>query len=130
MTDKSSAKELLSLARSYAQPAVMTVEGKGFVAQGFDPGERAYKIALEKPGRPVPLKMTFAASAESPVENLALVIEGWPEGDVTLKLNGQEVKRGKAFRYGFRQLVESTRLIVWLQHQSAKPVALELTRQD
>lgn len=130
MTDKTSAQGLLSLARSYAQPAIMTVEGKGFVAQGFDPGERAYKIALEKPGQPVPLKMTFAASAESPVENLALVVEGWPEGNVALKLNGQAVKRGQTFRYGFRQLVDSTRLIVWVQHQSTEPVTLELKRQD
>jgi hypothetical protein len=130
MTDKTSAQGLLSLARSYAQPAAISVEGKGFVAQGFDPGERAYKINMEKPGQAEPLKITFAASDESPVENLALVIEGWPEGDVALKLNGQAVKRGKTFRYGFRQLVESTRLIVWVACQSTQPVTLELTWQD
>jgi len=128
MTDKASPQGLLSLARSYAQPAVMTVETKGFVAQGFYPGERAYKIALEKPGQSEALKVMFGASEESPVENLALVVENWPEGEVTLKLNGKAVKRGTTFRYGFRQLVEGSRLIVWIEHQATEPVTVELDR--
>ena len=130
MTDKTSAEALLPLARSYAQPAVMSVEGRGFVGQGFDPGERAYKIVAEEPGQGRALAVKFAGSEESPIENLALVIEGWPESEVALKINGKSVTRGKTFRYGFRHLVDSTRLIVWVEHQSTEPVTLTLTRQD
>ena len=129
MTDKTSAKGLLALARSYAQPAVMSVEGKGFVSQGFDASERAYKIAAKQPSRADTLTVKFAAGEESPIENPALVVEGWPETDVTLKINGREIQRGKKFRYGFRHLVDRTNLIVWVEHQSTEPVTLELARR-
>ena len=75
------------------------------------------------------MTVKFAASEESPIENLALVVEGWPETDVTLKINSREIKRGKEFRYGFRHLVDSTNLIVWVEHQSTEPVTLELARR-
>lgn len=129
MTDKTSVKGLLPLARSYAQPAAMRIEGRGFVSQGFDPGERAYKITTQGPNQTNTLTVRLAASQESPIENLALVLKGWPEGDVRLKLNGRKIKRGKTFRYGFRHLVDSTNLIVWLKHQATEPVTLELARR-
>ena len=129
MTDKRSTQELLALARSYAQPAAMRVEGTGFVSQGFDPSERAYRITAGPSDHAVPLTAKFAASEASPIENLALVVAGWPETQVTLEINGRAVQRGKGFRYGFRHLADSTNLIVWVAHQSTEPVTLKLTRR-
>ncbi len=129
MTDKASAEDLLSLARSYAQPAPMQVRGEGCTGHRFDPSERAYKITCNDPEAIGTVTCTFAASTQSPVENLALVIDNWGEARLGLKLNGEKVKRGQAFRYGTRQLVDSTRLIVWIECQSTEPVTVELKRR-
>lgn len=129
MTDKTSTQGLLALARSYAQPAHMSVEGEGFVGQGFDPSERAYKIVRKETGKADALYCRFVASEQSPVENLALVIEGWGEAKVTLKIDGKKIKRGKDFRYGYRHVVDGVNLIVWIQRQSVEPITLVLTRR-
>lgn len=129
MTDKTSARGLLPLARSYAQPAQMTIQETGFSTEGFDPGERAYKVKVKQTNRADTLTMKFAASRTSPIENLALVIENWPESDMTLEIDGKRVRRGKDFRYGYRQLVDGTNLIVWVSHKTDKPVTVKLARR-
>jgi hypothetical protein len=73
------------------------------------------------------LDMEFTGSAESPVLNPALVIQGWGEHEATLMLDGAEIPRGKDFRYGFRRTLDGADLIVWIKCTAEKPVRLVLS---
>jgi hypothetical protein len=58
------------------------------------------------------------ASIDSPLVNPAFIIENWGNAKVQLKLDGQEVGRGKDFRYGYRQAAAGNDLIIWLKLQA------------
>ena len=49
----------------------------------------------------------LAASNDSPVVNLALVINGWGGDDATLTLNGKKVPQGKDLHVGHRHRFEA-----------------------
>jgi hypothetical protein len=58
---------------------------------------------------------------------LAFVIKGWGESDVKLEIDGKEVERGKNFRFGHRNTLEGTDLIVWLKTESTQPIKFSLS---
>jgi len=116
------AAELVSLAKSWSQPARLV----GTVGEN-DPTERAYQLTPTRPA--APLSFTLEASAESPVDNPAFVIKNWGNGPVALTVDGVRVPPGKAFRYGFRDSLEGTDLIVWLGKKSVKPLRIGLVAE-
>jgi len=118
---------LASLARSWENPAPLTVGGEGYAAAGYDPGERAW-IVDAAPSATGPLAIGLAASAASPVENVALVVRNWGASDAVLTLDGRAVPRGAALRVGHRMRLEGTDLVVFLSVRSTAPLALVLTR--
>ena len=120
-------KELLPLAKSWSYPAKLEIKGNGFVSEGYDPTDMAYHISCEKPVKSGKLEMKLAASEDSPVVNPAFVIKGWGDADAASKINGKEIKRGKNFRAGLRDTLESTDLIVWFRTESTKPVKISLS---
>ncbi len=113
------AADLVSLAKSWSQPARLM----GNVGE-YDPTERAYLLTATRPA--APQHFTLEASAESPVENPAFVVKGWGNGPVALTLDGVRVPRGKAFRYGYRDSLEGTDLVVWVEKKAVKPVKIGL----
>jgi hypothetical protein len=125
MTDKT-APELVPLANSWLTPPKLNVESPGFEGGEYDPMQRAYVLACGKPGAATPLEVTLAASKESPVINLALVVEGWGEHGANLQINGQDVERGKDFRLGHRHGFQTSDLIVWIKMESNEPVEITL----
>ena len=120
-------EELLPLAKSWSYPAKLKIKGNGFVSEGYDPTDMAYHISCEKPVKSGKLEMKLAASEDSPVVNPAFVIKGWGDADAASKINGKEIKRGKNFRAGLRDTLESTDLIVWFRTESTKPVKISLS---
>jgi hypothetical protein len=120
-------EELLPLAKSWSYPAKLEIKGNGFVSEGYDPTDMAYHISCEKPVKSGKLEMKLAASEDSPVVNPAFVIKGWGDADAALKINGKKIKRGKNFRAGLRDTLESTDLIVWLRTESTEPVKISLS---
>jgi hypothetical protein len=102
MSDRSVA-ELASLARSWESPAVLKVESPGYSGGDYDPGERAWIVERSAAAGTEPLALTLAASPDSPVENVALVVKGWGDAGATLTLDGREVAGGKDFRVGHRR---------------------------
>ena len=46
--------------------------------------------------------------------------------NVSLKIDKSNIERGKAFRYGFRDSMEGTDLIVWIQKESTVPINISL----
>jgi Concanavalin A-like lectin/glucanases superfamily len=118
--------ELASLARSWESPARLSLETAGFSGGDYDPGERAW-ILERAAGVQGPVAFTLGASPESPIENVALVVKGWGEGDASLSSSGRNVPPGPAFRVGHRRRLEATDLVVFVTVRATSPLRLVLT---
>jgi len=126
MTNKP-AVSLVKLAKSWIDPAKLKVKSDGFVSEGYDFRERAYKISSKNSSDV--LEFELAASEESPLVNPAFVIKNWGGKDVTIKINGTKVKRGKDLRFGHRHTLEGSDLVIWLEMEAVKPVSLSIARK-
>ncbi|MHC4622982.1 MAG: LamG domain-containing protein [Planctomycetota bacterium] len=125
LTDKTIEK-LAPLARSWLQPAKLKNIGKSFHSEGYSRDQRAYVLVKEaKQG--VNLGFELPASEESPVVNPAFVIRNWGSAEPRMKINGQRVKHGDRFRFGYHHTLEGCDLIIWLKLESAKPVRISLS---
>jgi hypothetical protein len=120
--------DLASLARSWESPARLTVEGTGFTGGDYDPGERAWTIERTG-GGDAELALTFEATAQSPIENIALVVKGWGDADASLTINGRPIARGKDFRVGHRRRLEAVDLAIFVAMRATSPTRLVLSRQ-
>jgi concanavalin A-like lectin/glucanase superfamily protein len=121
-------QDVVTLARSWAAAPVLRVTAGDFSAAGYDPSERAYKLArASSANQGAPLRFEIAASAESPVSNLALVLENWGDADAALVVNGNAIARGPQFRYAHRYGLHGTDLIMWVKLQSNRPLQASLS---
>ena len=126
MTEESF-ETLVPVARSWARAPELRVLGTAFAANRFDRSERAYMLSrLGDHAAGAPLRFELVASSDSPVRNLALVIENWGEVGATLRVDGRTVPRGRTFRYGHRHTLAGTDLVVWIELSSDQPVRLAL----
>jgi len=125
MTDKP-IEELITIARSWSEAPAITLQGEGFTSHGYDRSERAYRIVRTHSIEGSTLRCKLAASPESPVCNIPLVVENWGGVGATLKLNSRTIPQGKDFRVGHRYHLENADLVVWVRLQSTEPVSLEL----
>ena len=119
------AENLLPLARSWAKPAELILNGAGFTSEGFDSAQKAYVVKCAKAG--TKLSCTLAASAESPAVNPCFVLLGWGGKDAKLTLNGKSVLPGETFRIGHRQTIDGDDLIVWIKTDSAAPITISIS---
>jgi hypothetical protein len=118
---------LVSVARSWSRAPELRVSGTAFGTRGFDRSERAYmlsRVGSEAAG--APLRFELLASSESPVRNVALVIENWGEAGAKLSVDGKAVARGRLYRYGHRHTLSGTDLLVWIELSSDRPVRVAL----
>ncbi len=125
---RQSAQELIPLAKSWLRAPALVLETKDFSSKGYDATQRAYVLSAPAGGSST-LSVSLAASPESPLQNPALVIEGWGENGVQLSVNGKPAQRNTDFRYGFDRKIDRTDLIVWIQTSTDKPVRLVLSPQ-
>ena len=72
------------------------------------------------------MNFTLEANADSPIENACFVIKNWGNQDVSLEIDGKSVTQSKAFRYGFRDTVEGTDLVVFVEKKSVKSIKIGL----
>jgi hypothetical protein len=126
MTDKP-ANELAPIARSWLRPPELEVTGAGYTSQGYDPSERAYVITSKGTVAQMPVRATLAASKESPVVNLALIVKGWGDAGASLILNGEPVAAGRGFRVGHIPGFKVRDLVVWIEVESTEPLEIVLT---
>jgi hypothetical protein len=124
MTDQP-VETLVALARSWNEPPQMQITGGDYEVEGYDYTQRAYMIQTEEES--APLQITLLASADSPLVNPAFVVKAWGGQEVSLRMDGQPVNRGKDFRYGIEYDVDgNVNLVVWLKLKSEQPVELSL----
>jgi hypothetical protein len=120
-------ESLVGVARSWANAPELRITGTTFSSRGFDRSERAYMLSRVSPGGGGPLRFEVAASPESPVRNLALVIENWGDAGAELTIDGKPVARGGTYRYGHRHTLTGSDLIVWIELARDRPVAVTLS---
>jgi len=120
------AGELGTLSKSWSSPAKLTVESGNCASRGYDQYQRAYQLSCEKPGNPTELKIMLNAGESSPVLNPAFVIKNWGEAVPRVSVNGTRVPRGKACRLGIQHNLDGSDLVVWLKHESTKPITINL----
>ncbi|MFO7640451.1 MAG: PEP-CTERM/exosortase system-associated acyltransferase, partial [Candidatus Competibacteraceae bacterium] len=125
MTTDRSAGALAPLARSWSRPPVIAVESGGVTPEKYSLGQRCYQLACKAPVRQ-PIELVIAASNESPVVNIPLVLTNFGNSEVTLELDGAPVPRGKDFRYGHEGTLDGMNLCVWIRLESMQPVRLKL----
>ncbi len=126
MTNKSPAT-LVSLAKSWNRPPGVKLLNDAYGSLGYDYTQRAYIFRSENKGS---LNVEILATEESPLHNLAIVIEDWAGGAATLKLNGKSMPQGKEFRYGIEYDVNGDqKLIAYIKVLSTGSTTLELTHQ-
>ena len=61
------------------------------------------------------------------MENLAMIVKGWGEGDAGLEADGRRLRRGTDLRIGHRQRLEATDLVVFATIHATSPIRLVLT---
>jgi hypothetical protein len=115
------AENLVGLTNSWANPATLKFTGNPLV-NSYDPTERAYQIQANTTVKA--LNFSLEATTDSPIENPAFVIKNWGNREVSLKVDNQIVPRGKAFRYGFRDSIDGTDLVIYLEKKSIKAVKI------
>jgi hypothetical protein len=104
-----------------APPLIMPV-GSPYTDLGYNSGERAYELACHPSRPPGPLKIALPA-----VRNVAFAIKGWGTAPVALKIDGVSVARGPTFRYGYRKTMTASDLVIWVEKDSDKEVAFEIS---
>jgi hypothetical protein len=125
MTTDRSAGELAPLARSWSHPPAISVESGGAKPGRYSLARRCYDLACDKPvGQPI--EMVIAASKDSPVVNIPLVLQNFGDSEVELELDGKPVPRGKDFRYNHEATLEGLNLCAWVRLEAMKPVRLKL----
>ena len=115
-------EELVPLARSWSNPPPMNVEGRGFDSFGYDRSERIYRLRRKSGVSSV--RLSFDATSQSPVRNLALLIENWGTAPPQVRLDDRDLERGDTFRFGYRHTLEGSDLIIWIDVQDQKRVSL------
>lgn len=119
------AEDLRNLTNSWATPAPLKFSANSPIKGEYNPTERAYQIKTNSQTKS--LNFSIEASENSPIENVAFVVKNWGNREVSLKMDGINIVRAKAFRYGFRDTEDGTDLVIYLEKKSVKPVRILIT---
>ena len=120
------AQDLIPVTKSWSKPAVLKLGTPQYSGGNYDPTERAYQITCLDNTKANNLTFTLEANADSPLENACFVVKNWGNRPVSLKIDGKAVAQSKAFRYGFRDTVDGTDLVVFIEKKSVKAVKVSL----
>jgi hypothetical protein len=121
------AEQLVPLAKSWSYPPELVLKNTEWISnEGYDPTERAYQLSCKTTEGLTDIQFDLHASKESPVVNPSFVIKNWGDNPVMLTLNGEELDRGKDFRYGTRETLTGLDLVVWIRTKSEDPVSFIL----
>jgi hypothetical protein len=125
MTDKG-AGELAPIAKSWLQAPKAKKVSKGYVDNGYNEPERAYYFTCDTPGSPKSFSFDIEASEESPIVNLAVVVNGWGKVGASLTLNGKKVEKSLEYRVGHRDGFADDDLVIYIKYESTTPVSIKL----
>ncbi len=119
-------RDLVPLARSWASPPQLKVEGGAVQNAGYDASERAYVLTEERPGKGGQVRLTLEASETSPLAHAALLIRGWGESTPEVRIDGRPVTPGPKLRTAHLHHLDRTDLLIWIAEDASRQVRLEL----
>jgi hypothetical protein len=123
------ANELAVLARSWNFPAELKLAGSAYGSLGYDKNQRAYVLARTPAVANAALEFPLAGNSQSPVLNPAFIVKDRGTANATLTLDGKSIPRGNDFRFGHRQTLEGTDLIVWIKTENQASLTVRLEPQ-
>ena len=124
--DKYDKKSLVVLAKSWLRAPKVELKTDAYSGGNYVSHERAYYFTCKNPKLIVPLEFTIEASEEHPIMNLALVIRNL-NTNITLKINSQEITRGKDFRYGVNHDLDGSKIAVWIKLHGSNSTQILIT---
>ncbi len=113
---------LAKLVRSWDSAPTLEVTSEGITSNGYDPTQRAYILKSKSDAVPSRVSFQVAASEASPIENLAIFVEGWGQRKASVEINGEKT----AAKVGYRHTLDGSDLILWLESSSNSPLAITL----
>lgn len=119
------AAELAPLARSWAQAPAMRLTGSGFTGGDYDRTQRAYVVQRSDAASGA-LAFDIIASADSPLLNASIVLEGWGDRGAVVEADGRTLTAKDGLRTGVVRHLERTDLVLWLPMSSTVPVSVRI----
>ena len=120
--------ELATLSRSWIQPPALKIVKGNFTSDGYDFTQRAY--ILNSPDNISNLlQLELAASNDSPVVNVCMLIKGWEADRVVVEMNGRELQESKDYRIGKIRSLESEDLVIWIEDESTSTSRILVKRK-
>ena len=117
--------QLVALAKSWIHPPKLKINPGTFRNEGYDPSQRAYVISSPGVSDKTSFKFEILADEGSPVVNPAFLIKNWDKNDISVRINGKTICRGKDFRCSPISTPNSVDQIIWLKIHSTKKVTIE-----
>jgi hypothetical protein len=114
--------DLTEFGRSWAYAPEVSVDGSGFVSEGYDKSERCYQFKNSK-GKPGSLRFTLSGSRDTPVRNPAFYIRNWNADGATVLVDGREPGDS---RIGIHHELDGTDLVVFLRKKSNSTVTVSV----
>ena len=118
--------QLVALAKSWIHPPQLKIIHGKFRNEGYDPSQRAYVISSPGIYETSSLKFELLTDEGSPVVNPAFLIKNWDKNDISVRINGKTICRGKDFRCSPISTVTGVDQIIWLKLNSLKIVTIEI----
>lgn len=119
-------EELAWLARSWLSAPALEVYSSSYEYKGFDMSQRAYVVQNKNPDKPAAFEARIAASQESPVVNLCLVIKGWGDANASVVIDGKVQKEGQEVRPGSIRKIDGNDLVVWVKKKYVTHTNIEI----
>ena len=122
--------ELVPLAKSWLQAPELQLNTRissRYTNKGYDLTQRAYILLNKRKDRPSTLEFELSAGSDSPLFNPAFLIKNWGKQKASLRIDGQIVECGDAFRQGFEDDTQNSNLIVWIKKETNRPVTISLS---
>jgi hypothetical protein len=133
---KDPVKELVALAWSWVAAPRLQMDGlePDYMKFIYDPAQKAYIVPRKGRG---PTALEFKLDVEvdddsdapSWIINPAFIVKDWDKPGIELKVDGQPIEQGKAFRVGYEQTPTGKDLIIWLKMKTNKTVTFSIAPQ-
>ena len=123
---KDDKKSLVTLAKSWLRAPKIELKTDSYTGGNYISHERAYFFTCKDPKSTESLEFIIEANEDHPIMNLALVIQNL-NTNLSLKVNGQEIPRGKDFRFGVNHELNGSKMCVWLKLRRSNSTQILIT---
>ncbi len=113
-----------SVAASWLQAPKVSGCSAGYEGGEYDLADRAYHFYQKDAGEGS-LEFVVQASEASPVESVALVLNGWGDRQAAVTVDGRDLA-GTECRSALRHQLEGSDLVAWIDIRSDKPINIKV----